>query len=381
MRRIIKTCIIGFSLLLAMAACKEREAPLTPLGADIKTASGSFAITSAFETRVYETDVVPVANAVRFTEDSLYFLATFSEEVSWVIEITGVSSGAKKYIRGTSSSITKENSLWTGSHDELNFFRKNENATATLSFYGTDESESITINIVQSRPYGSLPGHFLMISTEDANGFDQLPSYPSWFGFDENGNTIQKVDEFGPQGFQGSAMRINGTNPNESDIFLNGARSGALGTATWNASQAYIVRNTDVQSGEYVGDPAKTDPDQVWVNVYVYIPEVSPSLHMEIQLKEADDDGKDGKYSDFEDDAWVHRVAYDRVGWKLVSFKYSDTWASAARDFGGNGNKVREPHRCMGFQFNIYSQVNGKGTWVAIDYPIFTLGGPFDPSK
>lgn len=385
MNKFVKYIVISASLLTALSACKEREAPLTPLGADTKLAPDGFTITSALQTKQYSNDVVIDAGGIRFaggTKDSVYFEASFSDEVSWKIEITGQASGAKKYIYGTGTSVSKSNSLWNGSHDDFLFFRQNETAQIILSFYGTEVADTTSITILQSKAWSEKGDHFLVMPTEAQNGFDSEPSYPNWFGFGENGSTIGTVLDIPgtPQGISGGAMRING-NANFDDTFLNGARNGALGASNWNAGTSYLADPADVVAGEYVGPDVKTDPDQVWVNMYVYVPFEDVSKYIEIQLKESDDDGRDNQYSDFEDDAWVHRVAFDKKGWKLVSFRYSDTWASPARDFGGNGNHVREPHRCMGFQVNLYSQVNGESAWVGLDYPIFTIGKPFDPSK
>lgn len=379
-------------LTLAMFSCKREDPESIYSGR--KLAPADFQLTSGLTAFSYSEDapgntLIPDGGIIRFNQDSMFFAASFSHEVSWYIVVTGQTSGAKKYFYGDGTSIGSVETLWYGGHNDMIFFRQGENAQAVLRFYGTTVADTITFTIQSAREYGALEDHYLVLNSEVTNGFESAPTYPQFFGFDENGSTIGITTEIPntPQGrlANATAMRING-NPAD-DIFLNGARYGALnnrpgGAGDWNAGNAILLTNDDFDgSGDYISDPRKEDATQVWVNVYVYIPFVDFSKYMEIQLKESDDNGKNLSYTDEDDDAWVHRVPYDKQGWKFVSFPYSDTWASPARNFGGNGNKVREPHRCIGFQCNLYSQALGEASWIAIDYPIFTIGGPFDPSK
>jgi hypothetical protein len=55
--------------------------------------------------------------------ESVYFTAAFNKNIDWIIEITGMESGAVKRIEGFDKDITVDNSIWNGGTTDLPFFR------------------------------------------------------------------------------------------------------------------------------------------------------------------------------------------------------------------------------------------------------------------
>ena len=89
---------------LAFQGCKVDEEFEGPSLTDLY---GSFAILEEFDI----TD-----RSVNFSEnETTTFTATFNKNVSWKLEIKGLSSGAIKEITGFSSQLDATNALWNGS--------------------------------------------------------------------------------------------------------------------------------------------------------------------------------------------------------------------------------------------------------------------------
>ncbi|HWZ22437.1 MAG TPA: hypothetical protein VNW06_07260, partial [Cytophagaceae bacterium] len=135
MKQIIKFSIIAI-IAIGVFACHRQKADF--IGPGYIDAPKGFTVTS-FTTSTTSIDLSPAASAVLFN-------ATFPATVSWVLTITGQKSGAISTLKGTSNGFTGE--IWKGVQDNIYFFRKGENVTATLSFYGTTYTTSLVINLI-----------------------------------------------------------------------------------------------------------------------------------------------------------------------------------------------------------------------------------------
>lgn len=81
--------------------------------------------------------------------ETVYFTALFNKNVNWVVEITGMESGAVKRIEGFDSELVTSNATWTGGTTDLPFFKAEMCSVKLLvpeepSFVDSGEVEVIT---------------------------------------------------------------------------------------------------------------------------------------------------------------------------------------------------------------------------------------------
>jgi hypothetical protein len=336
--------LLKFSLILIiMFACKRDHVDY--VGPAYISAPAGFGITSFTGNPL----------SVDFTVDSVSFDAVFTHPVSWKLTIVGKKSGAVHEIKGTSKSFT--NLIWTGKHDGVTFFRKGEKAVATLSFFGTELTGKVIINILEVPDYRTC-GKFPIAGDFES---DVLIDFPNWARFnvaeqgvdsmaiDYNGNLVPSV-----QGEKYYYIKGLGSQP----VFVDGI--------------------------QYVGSilpvlPAT--PDNIWVNIFIY-GTGDPNCSVDLEYQEADADGTALGYSGTDDDAFVAHITVSHKGWKLFSFKYSDLVPSANLPFGGNGNHIHEPETLQSWDLVLLKKTDPNSPIeVYFDFPIITVGGPFKPCK
>ncbi len=305
-------------------------------------------------------------SSVDFTVDSVFLNATFSHEVTWKLTITGKKSGAVEEISGTSKGFS--NLKWNGCHTGVYFFKTDENAIATLSFFGTDLKPSLNINILAERDfstYGQFPffGDF-----ENEAGIQQNSI---WYAFSNPITPIPNVK----QGVDSIAIDYNGnlvpTVQGKNYYFIKG-----------KGDQPAFVSGIRYDKAQKLISPVLTaTPDNIWVNVYIY-GTGDANASVEIEYQEAHMNGPVPVYDQEIDDAFVAYVTLSHKGWKLFSFKYSDLTPSLNAKFGGSGNKIHEPQLLKAFDLILVKKSNPDSpVELYFDYPIITVGGPFNPSK
>ncbi len=346
MKKVLKFSI----LLMVMFACKRESVDY--IGPAYISAPDDFSVTSF-------TASLP---AVDFTSTTETFNATFTHNVSWVLTVTGQASGAVFETTGISNNIS---AVWTGTNNSVTFFRTGETVTATLSFYNSKYISSINVDITQVPNFiGSTYAIALFGDFEDtAKVYDGV----RWSEFDKP-NPIPNVD----QGIDSMAIDYNGKI-----------------VPSCQGKKYYYIKGlgnqpTFVSGLRYFGLMAPilpATPDNIWVNMYVYGTGDANSA-IELEYQEADFDGTSFGYTPTDDDAFVAYISLSHKGWKLFSFKYSELTPSLNKDFGGNGNKIHEPNRLKAFDLILTKKSNpNKPVEVYFDFPIITVGGPFDPSK
>ncbi len=336
--------IFKFSIILVLLlSCKRAKEPF--LGPSYISAPSDFSVTSFTGT----------PNPVNFLTNSVAFNATFSNSVSWTLTITGQTSGAFHKLKGISNGFT--DLVWTGNHDGVVFFRKGENAVATLSFFGTSYTSSISIAITQVPDYTTC-GTFALYGDFES---PVNVTFPNWakFNVSEQGVDSMAVD------FNGNIVpSVQGKNY----FYIRG-----LGT-----------QQVFVDGIQYIGSITPvlpSDPTTVWVNMFIY-GTGNPNTAVELEYQESDIDGTSNGYSGTDDDAFVAKIDVNHVGWKLFSFQYSKLVPSLNADFGGSGNKIHEPNRLRSFDLILLKKSNPDApVEVYFDYPIITVGGPFKPCK
>ena len=344
-------------LLMILSACQREKVDV--LGPAYISAPEGFTVTTFAASH----------QAVDFSLDSVKFNAVFTNTVSWTLIVVGQQSGAVYETKGISNGLS--DAVWKGTHSSVCFFRKGENAIATLSFYGTAYTSSITITVAKTRDfstYGQFPitGDFETPSKIEPKIGPPAVYSPYWAAFNFP-NPIPNV----AQGVDSMAIDYNG-NP----------------IPPVEGTRYYYIKGKGNQqvfvSGmQYYGALVPTlpaTPDNIWVNIYLW---GTGDANTGVEIEYQEDDkytgpGYDGK----KDDAFTAKLTLDHKGWKLFSFKYSDLAPSLNADFGGSGNKIHEPNRLKSFDLVVVKKNNPDSPIeVYFDYPIITVGGPFNPSK
>jgi hypothetical protein len=324
--------------------------------------------------------------SVDFSTGTVTFSAAFSSNVSWVLTITGQQSGAIHVVKGTSQTLSN---VWKGNQDEATFFMAGETATATLSFYNSSVTSSLSISITGVKNYitTTSPCEKLVaprygdfetpqkIGNPNWNRFNAAGSHQGVAGHNANGAGLDSlaIDRNGnpvPPVQGKNYYVIKGIGPADQTSFVDGISTDAGAFIYGNVNLKYLDPST-----------LPANPDDVWFNIYLYgTGDVNAGVDVEIQ--ESDFDGLHFGYQPAEDDAWVAHIILDHIGWKLFSFQYSKLVPSSNALFGGNGNKVKEPNNIRSFDIVLLRKTNPKSpVEVYFDYPTFTVGGPFEPCK
>lgn len=241
---------------------------------------------------------------------------------------------------------------WRGGHNGLQFFNTGDSCLVELSFYGSDMVERDTIVINKAFDF----------KTDDVldvfpNNFDTSVNGGWWFG------PIKKAKDPAIKPIQGSDyLYLEGTAPSAS-VYVGGASYGA-----WSSSPIRMFSSE-------LGDTVSASSDQVWFNVYAY---GTGDTESELYITLFEDDGKQGQAKNTFDGIQV-KLTFEHQGWKLFSFKYSDI---PFKTFNATeGNNIREPHRIVLWDVALQVKTAGNSASGIIDFPIMTVGGPFDPSK
>ncbi len=297
-------------------------------------------------------------------EDGLAVNASFSDTVTALVEFRGITSGAKKSLSKTTIQLDASNLLWSGAHDGVVYFQKGEQVEVKLSFYGTKEAFRDTVTLTDVYDFKTDKTGLL----EDAS-FD--------FTFNNNG--------YGSW-WSNIGQTVSGPFPSPESKQYALLKGSANSNSTWVGGADYGARDgVYIASGN--GSALPSDPSRVWFNVYVYgIGDDTPS-NFSIQFLEAEETGKN---QPGQDDGVLLTIPTTHKGWKLFSYKYSDLPFATYVEYdgngnpiggGGNGNKLHEPHQIDLISFGLESLEQGGDAQVYFDFPIFTIDGPFDPSK
>lgn len=345
-------CLLFLLSILLIASCNKKDVE----GREVTPASDSFTVTK---------DLVVSDDNPDFVAGPIFFTAEFSEEVTATIKLTGLESGASKEIIVDKASVLEAaNTTWNGNHDGLYFFKTGEKVLYEMSFYGSDIVQRDTLIV-------DVAYDFIVddVTVVVPNGdFEYLSGGGDWW---LQGDVVAlNTDATYPSSFL----------PVQGEQYIH-----AFGTRT--AASSYIGgASQGARNGQFFDLPF--DASRVWVNVYAYGYGSSNShTNFILSFHEADSVGltvphdKNGLGTD-DNMGWI--VPMDHEGWKLLSIKYSDiafpTYCVPGVEGGGCGNKVREPNRIdlisVSFESDEVLPSNG-----AIDFLMFTLDKPLDPSK
>ena len=374
----MKTFIFSILSLSLFFSCnkKDEELPSLPPEDDLIEASPDFEILEAFS--------ILNDNPNFKDDDTVFVRAKFNEKVSVVVIFVGRESNAKRIIR-VDTNLLDRSLFWRGEHEGMNFFRSNERVDISFYIKGAEAitDQELTIQCPYDYRRGRNNALYRWSFESDCDIEKNIYFFSSYGSPDRP----KIVDSQSPNG-----MRVLSIYSDTSKI---GFRNGATYRGGRSIHDKFIFFNGPIDERNTEEIDFTADPNNVWFNFYIkgmgY-----PKSRAVIALGEVDcPDNIDCEsfrtYRDFEQDYWRShdRLRDDRVikeievnfnEWKLISLRYSDTPFSINQGFGGNGNKIYEPHRLQFIDFSLESDIPGPAGYL-IDFPIITFGGPFDPTK
>ncbi len=380
-----KTLYLLFFLSLLLSCERNTEA----IGPEYKIPSADFKMLNAFSA---------AQNNIDFSISSeQIFTASFSENVSWFVNLKGSKSGAKKSISGFSKELNMANCKWNGNHDDLYFFRSGETVVATLTFLGSTLSFTDTFNLVTARSW-NIPGKIIPVlnfesgaSTFDYQFYDgPSDKYPTYKVTYSVKNGVQS------DMFSGLNNSIQSVLKNVSGDTIQGFPRGSIeGEKLYRFAGKDGVYNGDGYSDYFIGGAGmgkvgyyalSSDPDQVYFNIYVF-GTGDPNSKLVINFNE-DDDGNGnadaGNQSEnyiLYEDEYAYGIQVSWEGWKLISVKYDDLELSADGAKAKYGNKKKEPHKIAKMGFVLLSTKKGDQANVNFDFPVFTIAQIFNPAQ
>ena len=332
------------------------------------------------------------------------FTATFSETVTWKIELIGKTSAATKTISATSSVINASNSTWIGNHDGLYFFEMGETVTANLIVSGkAGICSSTTFTIATVRDAKTPTTTFMLINPNkvgnqamDYNSDFEIPTsngYPTQFTIGAKSQSIYTFQNQVIRAPEGkSYMHIEGVSADANGFFVGGLQCRMNATAQFNPTDS-----TNFFPKSW------TDPSKIYLNVYIGGIDQLPAGNLpyaQFNFECHEDDNRNpstvdncsyyaqkpaGTSTDYfcpsSEDAWVFKVIIRHTGWQLFSCKYSDLLPSEDFANGGFGNRKLEPQKMARVQFGLVSSPPFNRVSANIDYACFTYGAPYDPTK
>jgi hypothetical protein len=354
MNRFFTIVLLIFASLF-FSDCKRTSKDLEILGPEYKPAPPGFAILTG----------LGISNSYpNFNPGTVYFTAGFSHEVTWTLTITGKVSGAKKVFTGLSSSLDASNTLWDGGASTDYFFRNLEEVDAVLTILGSDLSSSLTVELVDVKPY---------------NGYYGGVKYTLIENF-ENSPTTRYYNIASPYRDQGDDPVVNGYS---TTIKVQGNRSWRFQGKDKNSNSWVAGVTTDSLNIDSAFRTSTVSPEDFYINLYVY-GTGKPNSSIQVKAYEIDNWSsytyKYVKYDQTINDGWVYDIMIDWTGWKLISIRYSNFKRAADPVYGGNGNGIRQPQNITGFGLGLNSVPNfGMDVEAYVDFMVVTEGGPFKP--
>jgi hypothetical protein len=292
-----------------------------------KVYSGPFTITQTFAIH---------SDPVDLSFSPTYFTAQFSNIKSWVVTITGNTSGAVKEITGSSKSLTLNNTIWDGSSDTCFFFGA-ETCQAILSFPDTVLTETISFSISVPKTH---PGYLINDFEEPALG-TYLGSNNGTF-FDTPDQATSTIDLFtfspAPQGSKVLRFDCNDVNAN---YYSGGIYHNSVATT--------------------YGIPSMSS-DSLYLNLFIY-GYAGGNASISLQVSESDGD------------SWTPaQINVNWTGWKLISLKFS-----TMSNYNGTGNLTRETNKINSVNMSMNSVPAGLNCKALVDYLIFTKNKVLHP--
>lgn len=343
MRTRLNYILLNFIILILINGCKK-----DPIGMDIEALGNYPDTVHAF---LKNRDTLHTT-----LNETAYFTATFKNTVIWQLTITGLNSGAKKVFKGTGTVLDQSNTLWNGGADNPPLKFSNEPVKAVLSF---PSFPNVTFS---TNLYIFIDGSYNYTKSFLVSDFSSVHIYQ--FG--------QTPPNDGNKWWVSDYKLPNNTNTpynpspdgNNYLLFQNSPQPG-------NPYIDYMRIDANVSQDGVSSDSTFTlyvDPNQVYFNIYAYNTVTSGTNDAWVTIQFNESDGSQRTF-DIKQPNWT--------GWKLLSVKYSDLVPAAGTSGSGNPSKLVS----IGWVF-LSAQTDlttPETVSIALDHPIFTFGGPYQP--
>jgi hypothetical protein len=277
------------------------------------------------------------------SNETVHITAEFSKRVEWHVEITGLTSGAKKELTGFDATVSE---YWEGSTTHFPMFRS-EVCEVMMYVKGQEDTLRDTVFVQSPKVNQGL------LLADFEGGLN-----PNWVPFVQSGTNMN----FG--------LQQNGEAP-------QGVRSYVMaGAVTWD----WLIGMIDIPASAYGADhfDLSSNPNQVYFNTLLNKPADYDNGLVLIRFSE--DDNGDGSFDPNQEDMYSYQLQGGQDGWRLLSLKYSDLQALVnGNPAAPNGNGLHEPHKL--FQVSILFLANPASGYSesGLDYMIFTQGEPLRP--
>lgn len=334
--KMIKPLFLVFAIGIIFTACKKEDDFEGPSLVDLY---GDFAVIEGLE--------VSNSNVDFEGGQTTFFTARISKNVNWTLKITGVESGAVKYITGFSNELNSTNARWNGTTTDLPMFRA-EACMAELSFENETEVLTANLSVASAKLYQGL------VLADFESGFPT-----GWTTFIQSG----------------AGMSFTVTN---TDIAGQGNFYYDMGGAVdWDYLIGYIDIPGSAYNTEGTSFPLSNNPANNYFNTLLYNP---PGVNNAIVLFQFwEDDNQNGTYENNED-MWSLQVDDLTTGWQRISRKYSDIPALVnGQPSTPAGNGVHEPNKLRNIRLLFLANPATGYSQNYLDYMIFTENGALQP--
>ncbi len=328
-----KTKYIGFifalGILSFISGCKHDDEVFE--GPSLQDQFGEFAIEQPL---TLSTDPVDFSAG-----EHMIFFAKLSINANWKIEVTGLSSGAKKIIEDNNKVIDDVNATWDGGASGFPAFGV-ETCAVEMTFpnHSSDTlRDTLTISGLKS---------------EDAS-ITVISNF-------ESGIATQWT-EWG-QATVTQQILCNDNNSAKGTCYYS--MGGIVG---WDWGIGNIIFSDS--SGSY---NLSSNSQAVYFNAGLKgVNSVGTSI---MQFSFQEDDNQDGVFDNATEDSWIYEYTIADSSWTLVSFPYADLAGGIT-----NGNGLLEPHKIISVTAFLLADPQAGEVVTHLDQLVFSTNRPYEP--
>ena len=280
------------------------------------------------------------------TGESTAFTATFSKNVNWKLEVTGLQSGAVKRFEGFSNSLTAANATWNGTTTDLPMFRA-EPCSVKLIIESAGVTLLKTLTVAGSKVYSGF------VVADFENGWNS-----GWNKYVQSGANMN------------FALNDDGSAA-QGDLCYQMA-----GEVSWDWLIGLVNMPGSAYGSTYY--PLTSNPSNLYFNTMLYKPTVIDNGVVLFQIKE--DDNQDGMYSVGTEDMYSIQVSLSDTAWSKISQRYDNipTLVNGAPS-GAIGNGLHEPNKVIEVSILFLANPTSGFSNTLLDYMIFTEGSALEP--
>ncbi len=322
---------------LIFTSCGKKD----PVGPSINGIYGPLTIVNTLDKSA---DNIQFAN-----NETVYFIASFADDASWVLTLKGRTSGAVKTFTGVSKNLDAYNTLWNGTANTVPSFRA-EIVDAELTFPNSvNDTLRTSLTITSKRNADADAVLITNFNVSKVSGAGSTTGWPSDWPSSVVTNTLYPYPD-GTRYMYMTGYPWQGGNP---------ANSPYVDFMTIPANYA------DTPYGTYY--PLYSDASRVYFNLMMYnVP--NSNTWLKIVFFE---DGVAARTIDIKNPDWT--------GWKLLSYNYLNTLPA------NTSVTTARPNKITGVQFVLLSSKTGSSwpttdvVYTAFDHPVFTHDIPYQP--